>query len=232
MQGFGWLAKLSWWFDVPPCPPWLTQIEWNKLPVVFEHSTPDWSSKDICDTCTNCSTSDRTEPLPFFQLRIRFFCDPHMTHMTRTNDINQKSLDIWHFVWMQVFEVEKLASNQTGDVPVCQMWQWKTWASMMDKCLSTDKCVSAYARSVEQVQQEGQLYPNQQASSRDPMPPTTLVLQGGHAETWKLLSLQLFTVVSYQTRSKLFFIMSQNPKNQTITHVMYHQTVTHVMCPK
>ena len=103
---------------------------------------------------------------------------------------------------------------------------------MMDKCLSTDKCVSAYARSVEQVQQEGQLYPNQQASSRAPMPPTTLVLQGGHAETWKLLSLQLFTVVSYQTPSKLFFIMSQNPKNQTITHVMYHQTVTHVMCPK
>ena len=119
MQGFGWLAKLSWWFDVTPCPPWLTQIEWNKLPVVFEHNTPDWSSKDICDTCTNCSTSDRTEPLPFFQLGIRFFCDPHMTHMTRTNDINQKSLDIWQFVWMQVFEVEKLASNQTGDVPVC-----------------------------------------------------------------------------------------------------------------
>lgn len=41
-----------------------------------------------------------------------------------------------------------------------------------------------------------------------------------------------FTVVSYQTPSKLFFIMSQNPKNQTITHVMYHQTITHVMCPK
>ena len=36
-----------------------------------------------------------------------------------------------------------------------------------------------------------------------------------------------FTVVSYQTPPKLFFIMSQNPKNQTITHVMYHQTVTH-----
>ena len=64
------------------------------------------------------------------------------------------------------------------------------------------------------------------------MPRSTLVLQAGHAETWKLLPLQLFTVVSCQTPSKLFFIMSQKPKNETITHVMYHQTITHVMCPK
>ena len=101
---------------------------------------------------------------------------------------------------------------------------------MMDKCLSTDKCVSAYARSVEQVQQEGQLYPNQQASSRAPMPPTTLVLQGGHAETWKLLPLQLFTVASHQAPSKHFFNSCFKNQKTKQSHMSCITKQSHMSC--
>lgn len=77
-----------------------------------------------------------------------------------------------------------------------------------------DTCLSGESRLVEQVQQEGQFYPHQQASNRAPMPGSTLVLHAGHAETWKLLPLQFFTVVSYQTKPTYFIIMSQNLKTK------------------
>ena len=82
-----------------------------------------------------------------------------------------------------------------------------------------DTCLSGESRLVEQVQQEGQFYPHQQASNRAPMPGSTLVLHAGHAETWKLLPLQFFTVVSYQTKPTYFIIMSQNLKTKQ-SHLM------------
>lgn len=100
---------------------------------------------------------------------------------------------------------------------------------MMDKCLSTDKCVSAYARSVEQVQQEGQLYPNQQASSRAPMPPTTLVLQGGHAETWKLLPLQLLQQLVIKLHQSYFLSCLKTPKTKQ-SHMSCITKQSHMSC--
>ena len=103
-------------------------------------------------------------------------------------------------------EMSQYATNVTKEDPIINDLWWTN--------VSMDTCLSGESRLVEQVQQEGQFYPHQQASNRAPMPGSTLVLHAGHAETWKLLPLQFFTVVSYQTKPTYFIIMSQNLKTK------------------
>ena len=81
-------------------------------------------------------------------------------------------------------EMSQYATNVTKEDPIINDWWWTN--------VSMDTCLSGESRLVEQVQQEGQFYPHQQASNRAPMPGSTLVLHAGHAETWKLLPLHFF----------------------------------------
>ena len=122
-------------------------------------------------------------------------------------------------------EMSQYATNVTKEYPIINDLWWTN--------VSMDTCLSGESRLVEQVQQEGQFYPHQQASNRAPMPGSTLVLHAGHAETWKLLPLQLFIVVSYhQTKPTTYFIFtSQNLKTKQ-SHISYHQSITYVICPE